>query len=1042
MTTIELLKEYLNMYFVKNCPERMLDLVTEDIHSYGLAGDKVIIGYEEAGKLIQQTDYRQFMKCRIEIWEEEMISEDTAMVAYTLSSQGIDLRYRLFGVSRITPEGRRLYMLQSSRILENQSINTFQDIRENKKSEHQRTRFLESIINGINGNLASYLVDVEGHRTIPVEISDKMGTAQGITKEEYLEKYATNGMDSIYPDDRERVWQSMLDTLEYDSAPSVSFRVLGADGQAHWMNASYARHGEKDGLPMILVLFTPASVQYDLQVRALNQEGTGVAMIDADTREMYFANEAMFHMLGLEAAEYTGKRCPDILHGCGSSCDHCQLHEALEQKTLDKTISVGDKWIAIHAERQDWNEKTVVNVYARDVTEQVYTERYLEARIAVEEKHQLEGGANLLAHFVTNLSKGTVVEHTYQFDERADLLEWSSIEEQKRRTLAYIVKPDKQIRWMDIHNTNGLLKQFAHGKTEESLDYRRLFPNGKIMWVRSVIHLLKDPKTGDILNYEYLYDIHHQKISEELMSAVVSFGFELCASLMLDSDQVTILRSERLHGRSDFDVVTYTKANRAYAETIVEEDRQMYLEACSLRNLAERLKIEDSFEIMHRTLEDGEIHYKKDQCYGYSSDRTTCLLVRSDVTAIVMAEHKKQKELQKALEAAEAATLAKSEFLSRMSHEIRTPMNAIMGMTAIAKENRGDYNQVGECLDKIDMSSRFLLTLINDILEMSRIESGRMEIRHQEFSFNHLIESIRTVVEPLAMKSGLRYEFLNNADTDSYYLGDITRIQQILVNLIANAIKFTRKNGKVRFSVNVDSQTETSTRFRFVVADTGIGMSEEFMKKIFQPFTQEDGSNTSEYGGSGLGLAISRSLVENMGGKIRVESFLGIGSTFTVELPLDRVKCFEQVAEADSQKMETDIALLKDSHILMAEDHPLNVMVARRLLESRGVIVTVAGNGQLAVDAFQTSEPGFYDAILMDIRMPVMDGLDAARTIRSLNRADAKTIPVIAMTANALEEDRQRSREAGMNAHLAKPFEPAELYRVLVHEMERAGRGR
>lgn len=1404
MTTIELLNEYLRDYFVMRQPERIFSILTDDIHCYGYTRDVVIESLAQAKSLLHAAVYWQFMDYELSILEETAVSEDSGMVCYTLSHGSVSATYRLTGCSRQTPSGRKLYLLHFSIV---------------NPSEATHSLFLDSLLNSLNGDLATLLLDKQGHRVIPVFVSEGMGARQGLTKEEYLAQYGQNTLLSICPEDRVRVWQSMCNTLEGNEMASVTFRVLDKQGQTVWLNASHSNYGERDGLPMLRVLFTPISIQYDLQLQALNQEETGISVLDAESYELYYANDTFFRLYDHPPCDYTGKTCYNIFFGRRHPCNQCHFQNTLlGYHTPDQTISMHRKFLSCHAELRRWNEKRVLVLYVRDITQQfrlqqqaeesnrelqqllgniscgvsvctigvnrVYTikylsdgfcslldenkeqlrqhlyespaygvapedqeamlrflydcsqgpcsneltyryqtrtgrliwltlhmtvvadqtghltsygtyfdvttqmqvqkqladvvhnapggvcmyrrknggldpiviskqvsqlfgvtssitaqqlrsmdysmvhpedlpalvqavnanmskpnaqtsytyriwnptlgcyrwicttgihipqedgsqifyvnyadvnerkeleqtlrqneeilqtacdfadlwvwvhdlsldqiycykklredlgissevikhdpaawaehsftpadvlrayqngvqalqngsnkeefechlrhpngslhwtrirlnrlsensnlavgtaqlidnEKYLEARIELEEKQQAEGGSGLLAHFITNLTRNQPVEHVYHFDEPENRRCWNTLEEQLTQTLSCVVSPAKQSRFLAMHNTQYLLERYAQGSTEESLDYRRTFADGKIIWVRSVIHLVQEPRSGDILNYEYIYDIHQHRIYQEMVSAVVAFGFELCASLMVDSNQVTILHAQPGDGEPQLVVSEYTSLNQRYADTILEADRERYLHACSLEYISEHLKQQDHFEIVHRTLEDGVIHYKKDQCYGYSADHATCLLIRSDVTDIVLQERQKQSDLQSALDAAEAATLAKSEFLSRMSHEIRTPMNAIIGLTTIAKDNRSDCGFVHDCLDKIDMSSQYLLTLINDILEMSRIESGRTEIRHRIFRFSFLIESIRTVVEPLAQKSNIRYEFVNHTQTDSHYLGDMIRIQQVLVNLLTNAIKFTKAGGRVCFSVDIDSQSETLTWFRFGVSDTGIGMSEAFMQRMFQPFTQEDSSNTSEYGGSGLGLAISKNLTEAMGGTIRVASSLGVGSIFTVTLPLSRTdtSAAEPVPEP---KLEPSVQRLDGCQVLLAEDHPLNVMVAQKLLERKGIVVTVAENGQIALDQFRTAPPYFFDAILMDVRMPVMDGLGATRAIRALDRPDAKTVPIIAMTANALEEDRQRSKEAGLNAHLAKPFEPAQLYTVLGQQIKRA----
>ncbi|MDD3336206.1 MAG: PAS domain-containing protein [Eubacteriales bacterium] len=560
-------------------------------------------------------------------------------------------------------------------------------------------------------------------------------------------------------------------------------------------------------------------------------------------------------------------------------------------------------------------------------------------------------------------------------------------------------------------------------------------------WFALSIDTTEQPETGDLMGFLCVTDITESKQQEQMLETVVHRNYDYIAYVNLTEDRMTLYRHREMQKEDP----TYRMGQTyclsaamldAAQRLVVPEDREMYLEKASLKKFENELLGSNSYEFSFHVLENGVCRSKR-MCIDILDRASgTAVMTRTDVTEMLAQQEQQKNQLSKALQIAEAATQAKSEFLSRMSHEIRTPMNAIIGMTAIAKENRADYDQVGECLDKIDMSSHFLLTLINDILEMSRIESGRTEIKHSEFSFDFLIESIRTVVEPLALKSGLRYEFKNDAQTDSHYIGDVTRIQQVIVNLISNAIKFTKENGRVRFSVCKAGETEKRTNLQFIVEDTGIGMSEEFMQKMFKPFTQEDGSNTSEYGGSGLGLAISKSLIEAMDGTICVESYRGIGSTFTVQLPLGRIHqtATAQMA-AEEKKADADLSILNGRHVLMAEDHPLNVMVATKILQRKGVIVVAAENGQIAVEKFRASSVGFYDAILMDIRMPVMDGLDATCAIRGMDRPDAKRIPIIAMTANALDEDRKKTQEVGMNAHLAKPFEPVQLYQMLAEHI-------
>ncbi|NCC43387.1 MAG: PAS domain-containing hybrid sensor histidine kinase/response regulator [Clostridia bacterium] len=668
------------------------------------------------------------------------------------------------------------------------------------------------------------------------------------------------------------------------------------------------------------------------------------------------------------------------------------------------------------------------------------TEKAMESRIILEREKLASGGNYLLGYAITNINKNEITE--YHLAEDYFQLDEKILDREEKHIENFFLYPTDKKLFKECHQKEYLMECFKRGDTTLEHEYRIKIPDRHIIWVKNTMNLLADPKTQDVYLYEYCYDINENKTLEEVTDAAIKYSYDGLGKLDLNNDQLTLARSSRQDEmdieNSRIKTVEYSTATEKYAdEVVLEEDRELFLKEASLTNLRLKLQSADSYEFTTRIRKpDGSVRAMKSQIFLYDRQTGICLLTRTDVTSVVEEEEKQQKKLQQIADEAEAANLAKSQFLSRMSHEIRTPMNAIIGMISIAEENKSDFQQVFDCLQKIDTSSHYLLTLINDILEMSRIESGRLEIACSDFNFRILMENVRTIIEPLAAKAHIRYQYIEEPSADSIYVGDEMRIQQILINVLTNAVKFTKSSGRVRFTVSKIEETKENAKFRFVIADTGIGISPEFMKRMFEPFSQEDSSNTSRYAGSGLGLSISRNLVEAMGGTIHAESYEDIGTTFTIEIPLKRVHAAvsgSKITVKEEPKFD-----LKDCRILMAEDHPLNVMVAKKLLERRGMIVTVAGNGQEAVDLFQESEKDFYDAVLMDIRMPVMDGLDATRIIRASKRADAGTVPIIAMTANALEEDRKKTKEAGMNAHLAKPFEPNQLYETLAYQIKEA----
>ena len=394
-------------------------------------------------------------------------------------------------------------------------------------------------------------------------------------------------------------------------------------------------------------------------------------------------------------------------------------------------------------------------------------------------------------------------------------------------------------------------------------------------------------------------------------------------------------------------------------------------------------------------------------------------------------------EIIRAKEEAEAANRAKSMFLSNMSHDIRTPMNAIIGMTRIARENIGDGERVEDCLKKIDISSRLLLGIINDVLDMSKIEARKVELAREAFSMGAMIDSNRLIMDRQAENKQLTLEFKKTNLNHDAVVGDSVRLSQIIMNILSNAVKCTPEGGRITFEIiELPCTREDSGRYRFVISDTGVGMSEEFQKHIFEPFTQENDYGRSRYKGTGLGMAITKKLVELMGGTVEVESRQGEGTVFRVELELP----LASQEEVQSGTKETEDSVFRSQELLdslagkrclIAEDNELNAEIASAFLEMAGIKSEKASNGQEAVEIYKRRETGFFDIILMDIRMPEMDGYEACRQIRGAGRRDSLTIPIVAMTANAFSEDIELAGKSGMNAHLAKPVDAEQMISLL-----------
>ena len=391
-------------------------------------------------------------------------------------------------------------------------------------------------------------------------------------------------------------------------------------------------------------------------------------------------------------------------------------------------------------------------------------------------------------------------------------------------------------------------------------------------------------------------------------------------------------------------------------------------------------------------------------------------------------DEKYKAELLRTAKKAEAANEAKTEFLQRMSHDIRTPINGICGMINVADHYADNMEKQTECRAKIKKTSHLLLELINEVLDMSKLESDEVVLEEIPFNLNSISEEILGVIEHMATEQNIRIIWEEKEVTHWNLIGSPVHVKRILMNILSNAVKYNKENGYVYISCReIPSKQTAMTTLEFVCRDTGIGMTEAFQKRIFEPFAQEHAGSRTKFAGTGLGMPITKKLVEKMSGTISFESKEGTGTTFVIRIPFQIDADMKDRNETE-EKTETSIQGL---HVLLTEDNELNMEIAEFVLQNEGAVVTKAWNGQKAVDIFRKSRPGEFDAILMDIMMPVMNGYEAAKMIRSLDREDAKVIPIIAMTANAFTEDKMRAKEAGMDEHIAKPVDGKLLVKVI-----------
>ena len=589
-----------------------------------------------------------------------------------------------------------------------------------------------------------------------------------------------------------------------------------------------------------------------------------------------------------------------------------------------------------------------------------------------------------------------------------------------------VTDPAIRAEFLRLFDRERLLEAFREGQTQFSLAYPVLYNTGEPHWVMGYLTMLQNPSSGDIESVTYALDITERKKDEDIIRCVTDEKCDYIGLIDTETETFEFRNINReIAGLPLRRRISYASSVRYDLEHfIAPEDRDLFAQRTALPFLQGKLRREEEYAFTYSQLE-GERKLRKQLQYSYL-DRPgrDILVVQTDVTAAYEQEQQQLRRMREALRAAQEANRAKSEFLSRISHDIRTPMNVISGMTEFAFEDMDDRDRLCEDLQKIRNANTFLMSLINDILDISKIDSGKIELHPEPYPYGEYMATIRDMFEPLCRAKGLHFE-LRETRHDGTILADRTRLNQIMLNLISNAVKYTPPGGAVTCSAESVGRPDGRLDCTLTVSDTGVGMSAEFQKVMFEPFTQETLETCGLLceKGTGLGLSIVKRLADFMGGSIEVKSAPGQGTEISVRF------CFpaaaeEETAPAPDPAQSGGETLPLHGQVLLAEDHPINTEIALRLLESFGLTAAAAENGAKAVELFKRSRPGEYRAVLMDIQMPVMNGYDAARAIRALDRPDAQTVPIVAMTADAYAEDVQRALDAGMNAHVAKPLDP------------------
>lgn len=576
------------------------------------------------------------------------------------------------------------------------------------------------------------------------------------------------------------------------------------------------------------------------------------------------------------------------------------------------------------------------------------------------------------------------------------------------------------------------IEAYRNGVKEVIMPCFIQLPNQKTgRYVQFKVTLVETPDTGDVTGILTITDITEKTIRKKIYEQLSSTNYDLVANINLFQNYYEIVSGGD-------DNITEEQGNfserteKVIKNTVIDniQEQEYVLDMLSKDGILRRLKNNHSYSFSYSVKNaNDEIRTKNMIVAAIDLRLGRVCFIRSDVTDVVTAERKAKDELEKALTEAKKASRVKSDFLSSMSHDIRTPMNAIVGMTNLALANLDDRDKVEDYLHKISLSSQHLLSLINDILDMSQIEQSKIHLNRQMIQIEEMIDHISSIMATQAENTGLHFVIEADDFVHRAFMGDALRIKQIIINLLSNAFKFTMEGGTVLFRTEeIEPKENGYVRYRFIIQDTGIGMSEEFLCHLFEPFIRSN--KVFKVEGTGLGLSITKGLVDLMGGTIEIRSKLQEGTTFEIELEFELAE--EKAGENQMEEQEdNEEENLTGYHFLLVEDNEINSEILGELLQMRGATFTVKTDGLQAVREFEKAAPGTYDAIFMDIQMPVMNGYEATKEIRKSEHPDAKSILILAMTANAFAEDVQASIEAGMNGHIAKPVDMKLLYHTI-----------
>lgn len=746
--------------------------------------------------------------------------------------------------------------------------------------------------------------------------------------------------------------------------------------------------------------------------------------------QMVYHNQALegfFSKLGIKdiASELDKKDLDFFALLCETATRKQQKKENVFKRELERYYEV-----TTYIDRKDY-----IACILNDVTERVMEEKRQSEQFQDEVHQGVGNGTEMLWEYCRyNLTRDTIEYLEEKGKKVTDklLLEETSYYVRMKKLFADIEIDSEDEKYF---SREYLLEQYQSGVSDSYIEFfARDIETKAPLNLRLECKLLRHPGNLDIVAFFYTRDQSRSYMEKCASEAILGNDYDFAGIIYTKSDDYFYCKQNKGKYNEEYVSGNYSEMIRkALLKYCVNDDVDKRIWKNSMEEIEKHLRLKTVYrtEIDMINPNNGTIH-RKNISYRYVDTKKSIIAVNQvDVESVVRREREKKQQLETALNLAEQANNAKSEFLATVSHEIRTPMNVVLGLTDLAKSEIENKEVLLDYLNKIEVSGKHLLHLVNDVLDMSKIESGEFKLHPVQYNLKDFLKNMQNYVQTLCEQKNITLLIAAGKDLPDIYV-DKLRLDQIFINIISNAVKFTPYGGKILLSMQTRREDDKIV-CRFEVSDNGVGMSEEFQKNVFKPFTQEERMALQPVEGTGLGLAIAYGIINKMKGSIRIKSEKNVGTTFLIDLS------FEEAGQDREVEQQTDIdkELLEGKKVLIIEDHPINQMILGKMLKNQGAQIYCADNGKIGLDMFEQSAAGMYDIIFMDIRMPVMDGLEAARNIRKLDREDAKSVPIIAMTANAYDEDREKSEKAGIDVHLSKPIDSQILRKTIADVLQK-----